>query len=118
MDPDQTARMSRLVWIHAGLKPIMLVFVMMRLIYTLNFYSAEAVSVKPVLPVSSWMCSFTWLSIGGCLEIFTLISSKLLIDCLNKFNGGFAHIQKCHKVLLHTRPKIFFLKSQLNMTAS
>jgi hypothetical protein len=26
MDPDQTARMRRLVWIHAGRKPIMLVF--------------------------------------------------------------------------------------------
>jgi hypothetical protein len=25
MDPDQTARMRRLVWIHAGRKPIMLV---------------------------------------------------------------------------------------------
>jgi hypothetical protein len=25
MDPDQTARMRRLVWIHAGCKPIMLV---------------------------------------------------------------------------------------------
>jgi hypothetical protein len=25
MDPDQTARMCRLVWIHAGRKPIMLV---------------------------------------------------------------------------------------------
>jgi hypothetical protein len=26
MDPDQTARMRRLVWIHAGRKPIILVF--------------------------------------------------------------------------------------------
>jgi hypothetical protein len=25
MDPEQTARMRRLVWIHAGRKPIMLV---------------------------------------------------------------------------------------------
>jgi hypothetical protein len=25
MDPDQTARMRRLVWIHVGRKPIMLV---------------------------------------------------------------------------------------------
>jgi hypothetical protein len=25
MDPDQTARMRRLVWIHGGRKPIMLV---------------------------------------------------------------------------------------------
>jgi hypothetical protein len=25
MDPDQTARMRRLIWIHAGRKPIMLV---------------------------------------------------------------------------------------------
>jgi hypothetical protein len=25
MDPDQTARMRRLVWTHAGRKPIMLV---------------------------------------------------------------------------------------------
>jgi hypothetical protein len=25
MDPDQIARMRRLVWIHAGRKPIMLV---------------------------------------------------------------------------------------------
>jgi hypothetical protein len=25
MDPDQTARIRRLVWIHAGRKPIMLV---------------------------------------------------------------------------------------------
>jgi hypothetical protein len=25
MDPDQTVRMRRLVWIHAGRKPIMLV---------------------------------------------------------------------------------------------
>jgi hypothetical protein len=25
MDPDHTARMRRLVWIHAGRKPIMLV---------------------------------------------------------------------------------------------
>jgi hypothetical protein len=25
MDPDQTARMRRLVWVHAGRKPIMLV---------------------------------------------------------------------------------------------
>jgi hypothetical protein len=32
MDPDQTAWMRRLVWIHAGRKPIMLVFVMARLI--------------------------------------------------------------------------------------
>jgi hypothetical protein len=26
MDPDHTARMRRLVWIHAGRKPIMLFF--------------------------------------------------------------------------------------------
>jgi hypothetical protein len=31
MDPDQTARMRRLVWIQAGRKPIMLVFVMAQL---------------------------------------------------------------------------------------
>jgi hypothetical protein len=32
MDPDQTARMRGLVWIHAGRKPTILVFVMTRLI--------------------------------------------------------------------------------------
>jgi hypothetical protein len=32
MDPDQTALMHRLVWIQAGRKPTMLVFVMTRLI--------------------------------------------------------------------------------------
>jgi hypothetical protein len=33
MDPDLTTQMHRLVWIHAGRKTIMLVFVMARLIY-------------------------------------------------------------------------------------
>jgi hypothetical protein len=36
MDPDQTARMRRLVWIHAGSKPIMLVFIMTRLNFSLT----------------------------------------------------------------------------------
>jgi hypothetical protein len=34
MDPDQTAWMRRLVWIHAGRKRITLVFVETRLIFT------------------------------------------------------------------------------------
>jgi hypothetical protein len=33
MDPDQTARMRRLIWIHAGRKTHYVGFVMARLIY-------------------------------------------------------------------------------------
>jgi hypothetical protein len=39
MDPDQTARMRRLVWIHAGRKPIMLFFVVTWLILRLAKFS-------------------------------------------------------------------------------
>jgi hypothetical protein len=36
MDPDQTAQMSRLVWIHAGRKPIMLVLSLSLCVFALE----------------------------------------------------------------------------------
>jgi hypothetical protein len=56
MDPDQTARMRRLVWIHAGRKPIMLIFVVAQLkllfrdqsinSHSLNLSSAAVLNVN------------------------------------------------------------------------
>jgi hypothetical protein len=41
MDPDQTARMCRLVWIHAGRKPIMLVLSWHGSIISLNVLQGD-----------------------------------------------------------------------------
>jgi hypothetical protein len=41
MDPDQTVRMRRLVWIHAGRKPIMLV-----LSYTAQMFNETEATQK------------------------------------------------------------------------
>jgi hypothetical protein len=56
MDPDQTARMRRLVWIHAGRKAIMLVCgdaAHLSLTLCIMFISLSPLIQKP-RDVSSW----------------------------------------------------------------
>jgi hypothetical protein len=66
MDPDQTARMRRLVWIHAGRKPIMLVLSWHGSYVFVCFYSPVSMWWDVGTSVDSWQSGWTWLYPNNC----------------------------------------------------